>query len=343
MRKVILPWPTDKEFVKVISQAEKLRDELQKSADVDTSPIINEEEWFKRGREAYAVLRAEMEWPINHDFLKHARKLRMVQTPSIGYDGIDIEACTDHSVIVCIVVTYSESVAQHTWALILNVSKHIAKADRVMRIGGWPDWPTNFFGIELHGTTLGVIGLGDIGRRVALKGSLAFNMRVLAYNPFVDPTQAQLYHARLVDLETLLRESDIISIHCPLTPSTWHLIGAEQLKLLKSTAILVNTARGAIIDQTALIEALEKEQLFGAGLDVFEEEPLSPLNPLRRLENVILTPHLAYATKKAVRNTWIGAVGNILRFMKGQKPNWILNPTVLSRKRGYILSTRSKR
>lgn len=332
MKRVILPWPTDKEFVKVISQAEKLLDELQKSADVDTSPIFNEEEWFKRGREAHAIMRAEMEWSIDHEFLGQATNLRMVQTPSIGYDGIDIEACTDHGVIVCNVVTYSESVAQHTWALILGVSKHIAKADRVMRTGGWPDWPRNFFGIEIHGMTLGVIGLGDIGGRVALKGSLAFNMRVLAYDPFVYPARAQLYHARLVDLEKLLRESDIISIHCPLTPRTWHLIGAEQLKLLKPTAILVNTARGAVIDEKALIEALEKEQLFGAGLDVFEEEPLSPANPLRRLENVILTPHLAYATKKAVSNTWIGAVGNILRFIKGKNPNWILNPTVLSKR-----------
>jgi len=277
-------------------------------------------------------MRAEMEWSIDHEFLGQAKNLRMVQTPSIGYDGIDIEACTDHGVIVCNVVTYSESVAQHTWALILNVSKHIAKADRVMRTGGWPDWPRNFFGIEIHGMTLGVIGLGDIGGRVALKGSLAFNMRVLAYDPFVYPARAQLYHAQLVDLEKLLRESDIISIHCPLTPSTWHLISAEQLKLLKPTAILVNTARGAVIDEKALIEALEKEQLFGAGLDVFEEEPLSPASPLRRLENVILTPHLAYATKKAVSNTWIGAVGNILRYIKGENPNWILNPTVLSKR-----------
>jgi phosphoglycerate dehydrogenase-like enzyme len=157
-------------------------------------------------------------------------------------------------------------------------------------------------------------------------------MRVLAYDPFVYPARAQLYHAQLVDLEKLLREADIISIHCPLTPRTWHLIGTEQLKLLKSTAILVNTARGAVIDEKALIEALEKEQLFGAGLDVFEEEPLNPASPLRRLENVVLTPHLAYATKKAVRNTWIGAVGNILRFIKGEKPNWILNPTILSKR-----------
>ena len=332
MKKVLLPWPTDKEFVKVISQAEKLLDELQKSADVDTSPISNEEGWLKRGREAYAIMRAEMDWTIDHEFLEQATNLRMVQTPSIGYDGIDIKECTDHGVIVCNAVTYSESVAQHTWALILNASKHIVKADRVMRTGGWPDWPRNFFGIEIHGMTLGVIGLGDIGGRVALKGSLAFNMRVLAYDPFVYPARAQLYHAQLVDLEKLLRESDIISIHCPLTPRTWHLIGTEQLKLLKPTAILVNTARGAIIDEKALIEALEKEQLFGAGLDVFEEEPLSPTNPLRRLENVILTPHLAYATKKAVSNTWIGAVGNILRFIKGKNPNWILNPTVLSKR-----------
>jgi D-3-phosphoglycerate dehydrogenase len=307
-RKVLLPWPTDQEFASVIAAAETPLKALQKIAKVETVDIPDDDAWFQHSRDAYAILRPEIAESQYPTFLAQACELRMIQTPSIGYDGMDIAACTAHGVLVCNVLAYAESAAQHTWALILAIAKHITRADR------------------LNGQTLGVIGLGDIGGRVARKGALAFNMRVLAYDPFVLPARAQREYAQLVSLETLLREADVIAIHCPLTPQTHHLLGARELQQLKSTAILVNTARGGIIDEAALSRALVQGRLFGAGLDVFEEEPLSPTSPLRQLDNVVLTPHFAYATTQAVSQTWVGAVCNILRFLTDQTPHWIVNP-----------------
>jgi phosphoglycerate dehydrogenase-like enzyme len=323
---VLLPWPTDEEFASVIAAAEIPLHALQKIADVETAEIPDDEAWFQQSHDAYVILRPEIEEEQYPAFLAQAPQLRMIQTPSIGYDGMDIAACTTHGVLVCNVLAYAESAAQHTWALILAVAKHIAKADRLMRSGGWPEWPQGFFGTELYGQTLGVIGLGDIGGRVAMKGALAFNMRVLAYDPHITPSRAQRHYAQLVSLETLLREADVISIHCPLTDQTRHLLGAQELQLLKPTAILVNTARGGIIDESALYHALSHKQLFGAGLDVFEEEPLSTTSPLRQLDNVVLTPHFGYATTQAVSQTWVESVRNILRFLTGQTPHWIVNP-----------------
>lgn len=310
----------------MIAAAETPLKALQEIADVETVEIPDDDAWFQRSRDAYAILRPEIEEQQYPAFLAQARELRMIQTPSIGYDGMDIATCTAHGVLVCNILAYAESAAQHTWALILAVAKHIAKADRLMRSGGWPEWPRGFFGTELYGQTLGVIGLGDIGGRVAMKGALAFNMRVLAYDPYIVPSRAQRHYAQLVSLETLLREADVITIHCPLTAQTRHLLGAPELQYLKSTAIVVNTARGGIVDEVALYHALSQGHLFGAGLDVFEEEPLSATSPLRQLENVVLTPHFGYATTQAVSQTWIGSVQNILRFLTGHTPHWIVNP-----------------
>lgn len=327
MRKVLLPWPTDKEMANVIADAKVELAELQQVAEVDTAPITSEQEWFAKSKDVYAMTPPRIKLDSYPTFLQQAKELKMIQTPSVGYNGIDLATCTERGVVVCNVAEImAESVAQHTWALILDVSKNVSKSDRIMRSGGW----TRHFGIQLFGKTLGLIGLGAIGGRVALKGATAFGMDVLAYDPFVLPARAQLYGANLVDLETVLKESDVISITCPLTRDTYHLIHAEHLKLLKPTAILVNTARGPIINELDLIAGLENQQFFGAGLDVFEEEPLSPDSPLRKFENVVITCHISSSTREAFRLTWKGAVNNILRCIKGQRPHWMVNPTAFS-------------
>ena len=327
MKKVLLPWPTDKAFATIIEDAKTELAALQQIAEVDTSPITSEQEWYAKSKDVSVTMRPGIKIESYPTFLQQAKKLKMIQTPSIGYNGMDLAACTEHGVVVCNVAeVMAESVAQHTWALILDVSKNVSKSDRSMRSGGW----TRHFGIELYGKTLGLIGLGAIGGRVALKGAAAFGMNVIAYDPFVLPARAQLYGVTLVNLETVLKEADVISVTCPLTPDTFHLIQAEQLKLLKSTAILVNTARGPIINESDLIEALENQQFFGAGLDVFEEEPLNPQSPLRRFENVVITCHISSSTNKAFRFTWKGAVNNILRFIKGQRPHWMVNPSAFN-------------
>jgi D-3-phosphoglycerate dehydrogenase len=332
MRKVLLPWPTDKELAEVVEDAKTDLEALRKVADVDTSPIPNEKEWFARIKDVYVTMSPGIPFARYRDFLNEAKELKMIQTASIGYNHIDIAACTEKGVVVCNVAeVMAESVAQHTWGLILDVSKNISRSDRVMRAGGWRI--ENRYGIELYGKTLGLVGIGDIGGRVALKGKMAFGMRILAYDPYVLPARAQLYGAELVDLETLLKESDVISVHTPLTTETQHLIGRKQFSLMKSTAIFVNTSRGPVVDEAALAEALEKKQFLGAGIDVFEQEPLSPTSPLRKMENIVLTPHTSSSTKEAFRNTYKGSVNNILRFVNGQRPNWVVNREVLMAKR----------
>lgn len=328
-KKVLLPWPTEKGLVEVIRDAEVQLQVLRDVAEVDTSPIPSEEEWIKLSRDAYVVSSPRIRLQHYSDFLDKAKEIHMIQTFSIGYDNIDIQACTESHVIVCnIGEVMAESVAQHTWALILAVSKHVGRSDRIMREGGW--LRENRFGVELYGKTLGIIGLGDIGSRVALKGKSAFGMKVLAYDPYLLPARAQLYGAKLVELETLLRESDVISVHCPLTEQTRHLLGERQFRLLKPSAILVNTARGQIIDEKALATALELKAFFGAGLDVFEEEPLGSTSNLRKLDNVVLTSHIASSTKEAFSETWQSGIANITKFIKGEKPHWIVNPSALT-------------
>ena len=332
MKKVILPWPTDKELSEVIEDAKTDLESLRKVAEVDISPVPNEKEWFARIKDAYVSMSPAIPFARYRDFLNEAKELKMIQTASIGYNHIDIAACTEKGVVVCNVAeVMAESVAQHTWALILDVSKNVSRSDRVMRAGGWRI--ENRYAIELYGKTLGLVGIGDIGGRVALKGKMAFGMRILAYDPYVLPARAQLYGSQLVDLETLLKESDVVSVHTPLTPETQHIIGRKQFSLMKPTAILINTSRGPVVDEAALAEALENKKIFGAGIDVFEQEPLSATSPLRKMENVVLTPHTSSSTKEAFRNTYKGSVNNILRFVNGQRPNWAVNREVLMAKR----------
>jgi len=155
----------------------------------------------------------------------------------------------------------------------------------------------------------------------------------LAFDPYVLPARAQLHGAELVDLDTLLKESDVISVHTPLTPETQHMIGRKQFGIMKPTVIFINTSRGPVVDEAALAEALESKKIFGAGIDVFEQEPLSPTSPLRKMENVVITPHTSSSTRTAFRNTYKGSVNNIMRFINGQRPHWAVNPVVLTAKR----------
>jgi len=301
----------------------ELEDELRTAADVDVRSPAGSEEWAE-ALEGAAVVAGGAR--VDEDFLEAADALEMIQGFGIGYDRVDVPACTRRGVVVCNVAEiYSEPVAQHTWALILDLTKHVTRADRSMRAGTWQsgDW----MGFQLWGKTLGVVGLGNNGCRIAVKGRLAFGMRVLAHDPYVLPARAQLYGAELVGLEALLRESDVVSVNVPLAAGTRHLIGREQLGMMKRTAFLVNTCRGPVIDEGALVECLREGGIRGAGLDVFEAEPLPRDSPLLEMENVVLTPHIASSTEEAVEETYRGAVANVIRHLKGLRPHWMINPT----------------
>lgn len=305
-----------------ITLLENLQNKLREVAEIEACRPKSLQEWAEAVRGVHVIAGSAR---FDEKFLKLADKLEMIHTFGIGYDHIDVAACTKKGVILCNVAEiYSEPVAQHMWALILDLTKQVTKADRSMRVGSWRQ--ENWMGFQLWGKTLGIIGLGSIGSRVAFKGRLAFNMRVLAYDPYVLPEYAQRYGVELVCLEKLLKESDIVSLNVPLTTETRNMIGDKQLSNMKKSAFIVNTCRGAVLDQRALIEHLQKGSIKGAGLDVFDPEPLSQDSPLLKMDNVVLTPHIASSTTEAVEETYKKAVDNIVRYLNGERPHWIINP-----------------
>jgi len=304
-----------------------LQDEIRTVATLDARRPAGASEWAEAMKGVNIIAGGVR---VDEDFLKHADELEMIQSIGVGYDHMDVRACARKGIIVCNVAEiYTEPVAQHAWALILDLTKHVTRADRSMREGDWKEdaWKASqWTGVQLWGKTLGVIGLGNIGSRIAMKGRLAFDMKVLAYDPYILPSRFQLFGARSVNLEELLRESDVVSVCVPLTPETRRIIGSDELSMMKKSAFLINICRGPVIDQKALIEFLQKGGIRGAGLDVFEVEPLPQDNPLLKMENVVLTPHIASSTKTAVEETYKGAVDNIIRYVEGFEPYWTIDP-----------------
>ncbi|HIC87764.1 MAG TPA: D-glycerate dehydrogenase, partial [Aquificae bacterium] len=194
--------------------------------------------------------------------------------------------------------------------------------------------PELLLGMELEGKVLGIIGLGRIGRAVARIGAKGFGMKVLYYSRHRAPERVEKeLNATYVPLDTLLRESDIVSIHTPLTPETKYMIGERELRLMKPTAILVNTARGAVVDTNALVKALKEGWIAGAGLDVFEQEPLPPDHPLTKLPNVVLAPHIGSATKEARERMTCAVLENLLAFKRGEVPPNLVNPEVVEKRK----------
>ncbi len=265
---------------------------------------------------------------------------RIISQYAVGYDNIDIECATKHGVYVTNTPNVlTEATAELTWALILAAARHIVKADRYVRSGEWygsgTGWhPELLLGLELRGKTLGIIGFGRIGRAVARIGAKGFGMKVLYYSRHRAPREVEEeIGARYADLDTLLKESDVVSIHVPLTPETRRMIGERELRLMKPTAILVNTARGAVIDTDALVKALREGWIAAAGLDVFHEEPLPPGHPLTRLENVVLAPHIGSATREAREAMTCAVLDNLLAFKRGEIPPNLVNKEVIKKRR----------
>ncbi len=272
---------------------------------------------------------------IDCELLDNAPKLRIVAQYAVGFDNIDLECATKKGVYVTNTPgVLTQSVAEFTWGLILAVTRRIVEADNFVRSGEWwntkTGWhPLMLLGMELKGKTLGIIGMGRIGRTVA-RIAKGFDVRILYYDVYrLSEELEKELEAKYVDLDTLLKESDIVSIHVPLTPQTYHLIGERELKLMKKTAYIVNTARGKVIDTNALIKALEEGWIAGAGLDVFEQEPLPPDNPLTKFKNVVLAPHIASATVEARTGMAELVAKNLIAFYKGEIPPTLVNKDVV--------------
>jgi phosphoglycerate dehydrogenase-like enzyme len=254
--------------------------------------------------------------------------LRVVARVGVGYDRVDVAAATELGKIVSITPnTIEPAVGEWTLAHMLAVRRRLLQADRAVRAGEWT--LRNVLSLGLSGATIGLIGLGRIGREV-VKRLAGFGSTVIASDPAADPVAWRRDGVEIVPRDILLARSDIVSLHIPLTPETRHIIGERELGLMRPAAIIINTSRGGLIDEAALFSALKAGRIAGAGLDTFETEPLPIDSPLLSLDNLLVTGHVAYATHEAAIRSAQGAVDAIVNVARGQAPPGILNPEVLT-------------
>ena len=262
-------------------------------------------------------------------FMDRFPTIRVVSRTGIGLDNVSIADATARGVAVCYAPDAPTiSTAEHTVALLLAAAKHLKRCDSELRRGARTDYFTAYQGIELYGLKLGLVGLGRIGKRVA-KVALALDMTVMAYDPVVTAEQARQLGVDLApSLEDVLRSADIVSLHIPLTDETRNVMNVGRLAMMKPGSYLVNAARGGLVDQAALLAALESGHLHGAGLDVFPNEPPDPNSPLLQRDDVIATPHIAGATQASKDRLWSSAITQALQVLRGERPPHLANPEV---------------
>jgi lactate dehydrogenase-like 2-hydroxyacid dehydrogenase len=270
---------------------------------------------------------------ISEKLLAGVPRLKIVSNVAVGYNNFDVAAATRRGVMLTNTPgAMDDTTADFAWSLILATARRLTEADRLVRSGKWTRWRfMDFLGRDIHGKTLGICGFGRIGRGVARRAS-GFSMRVLYTGPRRAPEHVEReLNALFVDKTTLLRESDVVSLHLPLFADTRHYVGAAELALMKRTAILVNTARGPVVDERALVKALRAGAITAAGLDVYEHEPaLAP--GLRMLPNTVLAPHMASASVETRLRMCHMAVANCVAGLTGQRPPNLLNPEVFEKR-----------
>jgi phosphoglycerate dehydrogenase-like enzyme len=258
---------------------------------------------------------------LDDEALAGASRLRLIQHQGVGYDNIDLAAARERGVPVAICPTgTSVGVAEHVFLLVLAIYKRLLEADASMRRGEWLQWalrPTSF---EIAGKTIGLVGLGRIGREVAVRAR-AFAANVVYFDPVrPDAASERALGVSFLPLDELLAAADVVSLHLPLTPATRHLIDAAAIEQMKPSAVLINTARGPLVDENALVAALRAGRLLGAGLDVFAREPPPPDHPLFALPNVVVTPHVAAGTADALQAKMDACFANMRRVISGDEP-----------------------
>ena len=257
-----------------------------------------------------------------------AERLAIIARFGVGYDKVDVPACTENGVLLTIAPDgVRRPVATSIMTFVLSLSHQLLIKDRLIRAGGWRD-AYNYMGIGLVGKTLGLVGMGNIGKE-AFKLAKPFGMRHITFDPYLTPAEAAEVDAELVDLDTLMKTADFVCVCCPLSEQTRGLIDARCIGLMKPTAYLINTARGPIVDQRALTEALQNQRIQGAGLDVFEQEPIRDDDPLLSLDNVIVTPHSICWTDECFEGNGRSACESIIRVASGQIPTYVVNRDVI--------------
>ncbi len=265
---------------------------------------------------------------VTSDVIKAAHKCKIIGRFGIGVDNIDVDAATALGIIVTNVPAYClDEVSDHAMALLLACARKVPLLDKNVKNGNW-DRQVGPPMHRLRGQNLGIIGFGKIGRTIALKAQ-AFGLNIFAFDPFVDKEIAKEFQVTLVDLPHLLRQSDFITIHAPLIDETRNLFGEEEFRMMKTSAYIINTARGGIIDIQALYKALKEGWIAGAALDVLPQEPPQPDFPLANLDNVILTPHAAFLSEESMLELEITGAEEVARVLSGQMPKSIVNTEVL--------------
>lgn len=262
--------------------------------------------------------------PVPRALLKRMTRCKIISRAGTGLDAIDLAAATEYGIWVTNVPDYSiDEVSSHTIALLLAEARRLPQLLQLTRQGIWDSKSVRPFE-RLSGQTLGVVGFGRIARAVGRKAQ-ALGLRILAYDPYIEPSSIEAAGARAADLETLLRESDFVTLHTPLTDSTRHIINRDALARMKPSAFLINTARGPLIDEDALLEAVRAGRLAGAALDVLTVEPPPPDHPFLREERILLTPHSAWYSEAATRDVRVRGAEEVLRVLRGDKPRFPAN------------------
>jgi glyoxylate reductase len=266
---------------------------------------------------------------IDAPVLEAGAALKVVANVAVGYDNIDVPTATRRGIAVTNTPgVLTDTTADFTWGLLLSIARRISEADRYVRAGKWKEWKLMvMLGHDVYGQTLGIIGMGRIGQAVARRAQ-GFGMRLLYHNrQRLDPALEADLGATWVALPELLQQADFVSLHVPLSADTTHLIGASELRMMRPSAYLINTARGPIVDEPALIRALQEDWIAGAALDVFEQEPQVP-QALQELENVVLVPHIGSASVATRTKMAVMAAQNLLAALRGEPPPHVVNPEV---------------
>jgi D-3-phosphoglycerate dehydrogenase len=309
--------------------AEEVEALAKVNAEIVGVPCTTEDETIEAAKDADVILMGGVE--LTRRVVEALPKCKAIIFGSVGYDAVDVDAATDNGIIVvnnpasqwCI-----EEVSNHAITLLLACAKKLGLLNSYTKQGRWAEAKrVQAPMVSIHGQILGLVGCGSIGRMVARKAQ-CFGLKILGYDPYVDKSLAKKYGITLVSLPELLKESDFVSVHTFLNEETWHLMGKKEFRQMKPTAYFINTSRGPVVDEPVLIKALQEKQIAGAGLDVFEKEPIDPDNPLLKMDNVVVTPHSASYSDEAFSLPAKIVLREAARVLSGRWPKGVVNKSV---------------
>jgi len=303
-------------------------EELAKmNAELVGADCATEDEIIEAAKDADAII--TMGAQMTRRAMEALTKCRVIVRYGIGFDTIDVDAATDNGILVVNIPDFCfEEVSNHAIALLLVSAKKMVFLNSGTKQGRWIECKRAQAPMgSIYGQTLGLVGCGNIGRMTARKAQ-CFSLRALGYDPYVDKSLAKEHGITLVSLRRLLKEADFISVHTPLNKETWHLIGEKEFKQMKPSAYFINTARGSVVDEAALIKALQEKWIAGAALDVFEKEPVDPDNPLLKMDNVVVMPHSASYSDAAFKRLRTSVGQEAARVLSGRWPKNVVNKTV---------------